>query len=63
MFSGRRLLLIATGAIAIILAITGGLIYPLAGGDIGSILIYEIIVILGILGILLLIDNRGLEES
>ena len=52
----------AVGIIAISLAFIGSLSYPLSG-DILSVLIYEILVILGILGILLLIDKRGLEET
>ncbi len=62
MFSSRQYILIIIGIVAISLGITGGFIYPLSGEGIVSIILYETLVILGILGILLLVNSRGLEE-
>ncbi len=56
-------ILIIVGVAAVSLGIIGGLSYPLAYDGLLGILLYEILVILGISGILLLINYRGLEEE
>ena len=63
MFSGRQIVLVIAGIIAISLGLIGGLSYPLVNEGILNIILYEILVILGISGFLLLINNRGLEEE
>jgi len=63
MFSGRQYILIITGMIAISLGIIGGMSYPLVNNGILSIILYESLIILGVSGLLLLINARGLEED
>ena len=63
MDSGRQYILIVAGIIAIALGIIGGMSYPLVNEGILNIILYEILIILGISGCLLLINNRGLEEN
>lgn len=59
----RQGVLVVAGVIAISLGLIGSMSYPLFYQGIASILIYEILVILGIIGFLLLINSRGLEED
>ena len=59
----RQSIVVIVGVVAVSLGIIGGLSYPLAYDGMLSILLYEILVILGISGILLLINARGLEEE
>ena len=51
------------GIICMILAMLGGLMYPLNTMDILWIILYEITVFLSISGILLLIYRQGFEEE
>lgn len=63
MLTARQIILIATGIITVALSLAGGLMYPLVNEGPLMIVIYEIVVILGITGLLLLIYRKGLEES
>ncbi len=63
MLTGRQYLLIVTGIITVALSLSGGLMYPLVNQGPFMIVIYEIVVILGITGLLLLIYRKGMEES
>lgn len=51
------------GIVCMILAMLGGLMYPLNTMDILWIILYEITVFLSISGILLLIYRQGFEEE
>jgi uncharacterized membrane protein len=59
----QQILLTCAGTIAVSLGIVGGLSYPLRYDGWGNIILYEFLVISGIMGLLLLINNRGLEED
>ncbi len=63
MLTARQYILIATGIITVALSLAGGLMYPLANQGPLMIVIYETVVILGIAGLLLLIYEKGVEDS
>ncbi len=63
MLSGRQYVLIIAGIVAMALGLTGSMTYPLSSEDVSNILLYEMLVASGIIGILALINNRGLEED
>ncbi|MHA1636945.1 MAG: hypothetical protein ACTSUO_08965 [Candidatus Thorarchaeota archaeon] len=49
--------------ISIVLVLAGGFMYPLNQRDLLEILIFEIVSIVTIIGIMLLIYNRGLPDD
>jgi membrane-bound ClpP family serine protease len=51
------------GIFCMILAMLGGLMYPLNTTDILWVILYEMTMFLGISGILLLIHREGFEEE
>jgi hypothetical protein len=63
MLTGRQYILIAAGIITVALSLAGGLMYPLVNQGILTIVIYEIVVILGISALLMLIYRKGMEDS
>lgn len=63
MLTGRQYILIATGIVTVALSLAGGLMYPLANQGILTIIIYEVVVFLGIAGLLMLIYRKGMDDS
>jgi hypothetical protein len=59
----RQGILATVGVIAMSLGIVGGVSYPLAYDNIVQIILYEALLAFGILGCLLLVNERGLEEE
>lgn len=59
----RRIFFRITALLCFILAIIGGVMYPLNTLHIFWIFLYEAVVILGALGIIALLYRRGFEDS
>jgi hypothetical protein len=51
------------GLVCMVLAMLGGLMYPLNTMDILWVVLYEMTIFLGVAGILLLIQYKGFEEE
>jgi hypothetical protein len=49
--------------VCVILAVLGGLTYPLSGAGLPSIIAYEVGIFIGIFGILLLVHQKALPDS
>ncbi|MFX1264057.1 MAG: hypothetical protein ACFFH0_01650 [Promethearchaeota archaeon] len=49
--------------VCLVLAILGGLSYPLSGAELPSIIAYEVGIFIGIFGILFLIHQKALPDS
>ncbi|MFW9925134.1 MAG: hypothetical protein ACFFDM_00025 [Candidatus Thorarchaeota archaeon] len=62
MVLSRAWLIIFSGIICVSLAILGGFLYPLSSQGILAILAYEIVVILGVVGLLALVKKKALED-
>lgn len=58
----RKIFFQIIGILCFILALFGGTVYPLNTMNILWIFLYEIVIILGSLGIIMLIYQRGFEE-
>lgn len=58
----RKIYFQIIGILCVILAIIGGVLYPLNTMHIFWILLYEVTVILGAIGIIMLIYHRGFED-
>ncbi len=63
MSPNSRWIIVAGAIICIILAIWGGLSYPLTGQGIVDIILYEIPVFIGVIAISFLIYVKGAPES
>lgn len=63
MLTGRQYIVIVTGIITVALSLAGGLMYPLANQGILTVIIYEVVVFLGIAGLLMLIYRKGMDDS